>query len=183
MLPGLVCGSVLSGCVTMEDPRARQVVQEREDVLLIREDNRRLAGRVEGLELELERLHRELAAQRLDQDRRAAQSQSADAKYTELERRLAEVDRARERDKQEVVDRLTKTIEQLMKSQSTSRTASAGSSKKAGSGYGYEHTVGPGETLSQIASAYGVRAQTIIEANNLQKPDMLRVGQKLFIPE
>jgi len=177
-LMGVVCGGGVSGCMTLEDPRARQAVQEREDVLLIREDNRRLAGRIEGLELEVERLQRELAAQRMDQDRRAAQGQSADTKYAELERRMSELDRARERDKQEVVDRLTKTIEQLMKSQ-----PSAGSSKKAGSGYGYEHVVGPGETLSQIASVYGVRPQAIIEANRLDKPDLLRVGQKLFIPE
>jgi LysM repeat protein len=43
--------------------------------------------------------------------------------------------------------------------------------------------VQPGETLSEIAKAYGVSVSVIIRENNLQKPDQLRVGQKLFIPE
>jgi LysM repeat protein len=42
--------------------------------------------------------------------------------------------------------------------------------------------VAPGETLSAIAQAYGARSADIIEANGLQSADMLRVGQKLFIP-
>ena len=46
-----------------------------------------------------------------------------------------------------------------------------------------EHTVQSGETLSEIASAYGVRMNALIEANGLKDPDSIRVGQTLFIPD
>jgi LysM repeat protein len=44
------------------------------------------------------------------------------------------------------------------------------------------HVVKAGETLSMIATRYGVSIQAIIEANNLQNPNLLLVGQKLTIP-
>ncbi|NKB24606.1 MAG: LysM peptidoglycan-binding domain-containing protein [Kiritimatiellae bacterium] len=49
--------------------------------------------------------------------------------------------------------------------------------------YGYEHEVQPGESLSEIAKAYQAKIKVIIDANDLENPDRLRVGQKLFIPE
>jgi LysM repeat protein len=44
------------------------------------------------------------------------------------------------------------------------------------------HVVKAGETLSVIATHYGVSIQAIIEANSLQNPNLLYVGQKLTIP-
>lgn len=151
-------------------------------MLLIQEDIRRLTGQIEGMELELERLYRELANQRAEQQRRTdSQIQGTETRLTALERRIQEVDRARERDKQEIVERLSQTIEQLMRTQQATRQAAQ--PRATHSGYGYEHVVAAGETLSHIAQAYGVTTRVIIEANNLQHPDRLRVGQKLFIPE
>ncbi len=43
------------------------------------------------------------------------------------------------------------------------------------------HTVRRGETLSQIAQAYGVTVEQIRKLNNLKNGDLLRVGQKLII--
>ncbi len=171
-----------TGCVTYQDQRTRQAMQEREDLLLVQEDIRRLAGRIEGMELELERLHREQANQRAEQARWAdTQMQGTETRLTALERRIQEVDRARERDKKEIVERLSQTIEQLMRNQQAARQTAQ--PRATHSGYGYEHVVGTGETLSHIAQAYGVTTRVIIEANNLKDPDRLRVGQKLFIPE
>ncbi len=51
------------------------------------------------------------------------------------------------------------------------------------SAVGYEHVVEAGQTLSEIARAYGVRMDAIAEANNLRDPAMIRVGQTLFIPK
>lgn len=45
------------------------------------------------------------------------------------------------------------------------------------------HTVKAGETLSSIASLYDVTWQEIAEANNLQDPYTIFVGQVLCIPE
>lgn len=45
------------------------------------------------------------------------------------------------------------------------------------------HSVRKGETLSGIAKLYGVSARALIEINHLRRPDVLRVGQRLLIPE
>ncbi len=47
---------------------------------------------------------------------------------------------------------------------------------------GYEHEVEPGQTLSEIARAYGVRMEAIVKENNLKDAGAIRAGQKLFIP-
>lgn len=47
---------------------------------------------------------------------------------------------------------------------------------------GWEHTVSRGETLAIIAKEYGARARDIVEANDLDDPDKISVGQVLFIP-
>ncbi len=44
------------------------------------------------------------------------------------------------------------------------------------------HTVKRGETLSEIAKAYGVPMQAIVEANGLENPNKIVTGQELIIP-
>jgi len=44
------------------------------------------------------------------------------------------------------------------------------------------YTVQPGDTLIKIASAYGVSLRALQEANDLQNPGLIRVGQRLVIP-
>jgi LysM repeat protein len=48
---------------------------------------------------------------------------------------------------------------------------------------GYEHVVEAGQTLSEIALAYKVRADAIVKENGLKDASSIRVGQKLFIPK
>ncbi|MFP1739121.1 N-acetylmuramoyl-L-alanine amidase AmiB [Lonsdalea quercina] len=55
------------------------------------------------------------------------------------------------------------------------------SNSSAPAGPATRHTVGKGETLSGIASRYGVSMSTIRDANNLKK-DVVWVGQRLRIP-
>src|SRR5690349_23372627 len=44
------------------------------------------------------------------------------------------------------------------------------------------HTVQPGETIQDIATAYGLRSVSVMAANALSNPDLLQVGQSLVIP-
>jgi LysM repeat protein len=44
------------------------------------------------------------------------------------------------------------------------------------------HTVKSGDTLSGIATKYGVTLQALVSANNLSASSMLRIGQQLVIP-
>ncbi len=48
---------------------------------------------------------------------------------------------------------------------------------------GTYHTVKQGETLSIIAQKYKVPMGEIIKANKLDDPEMLSIGQRLFIPK
>ena len=53
---------------------------------------------------------------------------------------------------------------------------------RTGTSSGERYTVQPGDTLAAIAAEYGVTVESIIEANILQNPDLLSVGQVLIIP-
>ncbi len=44
------------------------------------------------------------------------------------------------------------------------------------------HTVEPGETVGTIAAAYGVSSETVLAANTIDDPDLLKVGQQLLVP-
>src|ERR1700694_1816930 len=46
----------------------------------------------------------------------------------------------------------------------------------------HSHTVQPGETVQDIAAAYGLRSVSVMAANALPHTDLLRVGQSLVIP-
>jgi len=81
---------------------------------------------------------------------------------------------ANDRLKRELYEELSGKIATVMKVQSAQ--SSRGQS-------GLEHTVKPGETLSAIATAYNVKVSRIMDANGLKKDSILKVGQKLFIPE
>jgi uncharacterized protein YcbK (DUF882 family) len=49
-------------------------------------------------------------------------------------------------------------------------------------GSAVEHVVAEGETLGEIARHYGVTTRAIQDANSIDDPDVLRVGQELRIP-
>jgi LysM repeat protein len=44
------------------------------------------------------------------------------------------------------------------------------------------HVVQAGDSLAAIAQAYGVTLQAIVEANNIQDPNTIRVGQRFVVP-
>lgn len=180
-LKGVLAAGLLasSGCLTVLDPGASRATREREDVLILRENDRRLQGRVESLELQVERLLQDMDRLQDDQRRRqAGADEQLDGRLAQVEKKIQAVDAARAKDREEIIDKLSSKITQVM---STSSGSSSRSRPRGGTGY--EHTVDTGQTLSEIARAYGVTMQAIIRENELQNPDALRVGQKLFIPE
>jgi LysM repeat protein len=44
------------------------------------------------------------------------------------------------------------------------------------------HVVQPGDSLSTIAAKYGVPMEAIAKANEIQDPNVIKIGQKLVIP-
>lgn len=154
----------LAGCETM--PYQMQTRADRaaltQDQLIAQENQRRLAGRLETLEMQVGQLSRDL-----------------DTLRRQLDARCAAIEQKSEADKKEMVARLSAELDKLMKQAAAPalRGAATPSSR------GIEHTVQPGETLYIISKAYGVSSKTIIDLNNIQDPDRLSVGQKLFIPQ
>lgn len=177
------CAALLagtSGCVTLNDDSSQ--MQAREDMLIVQDKMQKLDGRIEGIELEIERLRRDVDAARSG----PSPVQPLQARLDDLEARIRAVDAARERDKQEIVDKLSTKLTQIVSSSKSSGSSSAkkqGSKKSSGAQSGYEHEVQAGDTLSAIAAAYGVTSKVILDSNDIKDPNRLRVGQKLFIPE
>ncbi|MBN1670446.1 MAG: LysM peptidoglycan-binding domain-containing protein [Kiritimatiellae bacterium] len=167
----------LSGCVTFSNYGRDREMREEAEKTAIRQEFRRLEGRIEGLEMERDGLRRDLDALR-DQLTRLSQSQTrlVQERFVELEQALKAGEAAREKDKQALAEQLgsqmAKLIEDLRKAQAETRHER-----------GCWHDVKTGETLSEIATAYKVTVGVIIQANDLKDPDRVKVGQRLFIPQ
>lgn len=182
--------SLTSGCLVTDgagQPSATELALQ-QDLMALQEENRRLKGQLEGMELEIDRLARAVDALRAaPAGPSTADIQALQQRMGALEAQLRNIDAARERDRKEIIDTLTARISQLLASQTATRprTASAptpSAVRRGGAQEGYEHVVEAGQSLSAIAAAYGVSVREIVEANNLSNPNSLRVGQKLFIP-
>jgi len=177
----LAAGLGLTGCATYDDTR-REAASGREDYLLLQEEVRRLSGRMEGMQLEVDRWRTELDALRQQAGQAGqAEARALQGRVDELENRLRAVDAARERDKQELVDSLSKKISQLVSTPSAGSAKKQSGARRTGPSTGYEHEVKPGESLSAIAAAYGVTVKVIMEDNGIKDANMLKVGQTLFI--
>ncbi|MBU1992919.1 MAG: M23 family metallopeptidase [Patescibacteria group bacterium] len=44
------------------------------------------------------------------------------------------------------------------------------------------HTVASGETVSEIATKYGLKSETLLWENNIYNPNSIKIGQKLVVP-
>jgi murein DD-endopeptidase MepM/ murein hydrolase activator NlpD len=74
------------------------------------------------------------------------------------------------------------TSTQTMTAQQSVATLQTASAPAAGSANVFYHTIESGESLYAIARRYSVTTQAIIEANGLESPDRIFVGQRLAIP-
>ncbi|HMP72109.1 MAG TPA: LysM peptidoglycan-binding domain-containing protein [Kiritimatiellia bacterium] len=173
-----------SGCMVTPGYEQQQAAihqQQRADSELMAENFRAIRARLDMIEQDMLELQRRINAVATEQPAGlTAQFHGINQALEELNRKINSVDAARQADKREIVDSLSQRIATVMAS---SRPAPAASqARRPISNEGYEHTVQPGETLSAIATAYGARVSDIVQANNLTSADVLRVGQKLFIP-
>jgi LysM repeat protein len=169
-------GLILMGCSGCETLSARQRRQGEtrlhSDIANLKVSVQRLEQRLDGIEAGNEQVHAQIADLRHVQDRAFEKN---GASFQEIERKMAAQSTALKRIRKEMVADLSQRMAKIIQSQPRPARAASDS--------GYEHVVKPGETLSEIAKAYGVKAKVITSANKLKNPDDLRVGQKLFIPE
>ena len=170
-----------AGCVGtgFQSPEVNST-QERENQLVIEENFSRVSGRIESLELEIERMRKEIESLRAEQTR---VSDSSRALQTDVEARIASLQAKSAQDKNEIIEQLTQKIASLIKSGSASTPSAPRTGPRKISETGVEHTVEAGQTLSEIARAYGKKIELIMDANNIKDPTKVRAGQKLFIPD
>ena len=162
-----------TGCMTLTNDNEK--AREQTEMDRMRENVQRLQEQLAGVQLEQQNLRRDVDELRSKgQDGGTTRTQLSD-----LERRLQAVEAAREKDRQSIVDQLSRKVADVVGAQQGGRSADA----TRGAETGYEHVVQQGETLSAIAKAYKVKVDTIIKANNLKTANSIRIGQKLFIPE
>lgn len=170
-----------AGCVTTMEPQGPPPASQA-DVGYLREELRRLQVRLEASDAEIGRLQGEMISTRSAEPgyASAAQVQSMQTQLDDLQRQIRALDAARVQDKKEIYEDISKKVASLIR---TSTPSSPSRSSRSGTQSGINHVVQSGESLSRIASAYGVKMSVIVEANNLKSPDSIYAGQTLFIPD
>ena len=161
----------LSGCTTMDDRRSVEM-RERAETDRIRVKVERLEERFQALESANSRTSEDVT--RLE-SAVATSARVLGERVDGVSRAVAESEAARRRDREEMIQHLSKRMAEVLQS---SRPAPSRRAER-----GYEHVVQPGETLSEIAAAYKVTIPAIVRANGLKNADSIRAGQTLFIPE
>lgn len=170
------------GCASFPYMQAdEKEAQQREDRLMEQERMRRLEGRIEAMELEQRRQLDQIAALRQEQQEAArAANETRGGQAEALARRVDALEAARAKDRQDIVDALSREMAKLVGgSGGGGRTPPS----RGGTQSGRNHTVKAGQSLSEIASAYGVKVNAIIDANQIKNPNLLRAGDILFIPD
>ncbi len=81
--------------------------------------------------------------------------------------------------RQEIVADLTKKITQIVPPKPVAKKPALPPISTTGR----EHVVEQGQTLTEIAQAYKQSVKVIMRANKISNPSLIRVGQKLFIPD
>ena len=164
---------VCSGCETLSAQQRRQGEMRRyNEMANLRASVQRIEQRLDGIEAGREDLYAQISDLRETQARDAAQHDTA---LQAIEIKLTAQTSAQESMRKGLVSELSRKMATIIKTQAPAPARHSES--------GYEHVVKPGQTLSEIAKAYGVSISVVTRANKLKNPDDLRVGQTLFIPE
>lgn len=166
-----------AGCASLTGPSPDEARREA-DVQLMAQRLNELQEQVRAVQLENQTLVREMELVRTAS--RGAGS-TVQSRLDALDRQVQSLQKARSEDRQAIIDDISRKIQGMLAG-SAGRSSAAASGGGAVSDTGYEHIVKSGETLSEIARAYGVSMSSIRQANRM-KGDTVRVGQKLFIPE
>ena len=172
------------GCTTLVDSDDDVPLATRAEVDYLRGEIRRLNDRQSASESEFGRFQGDVMSAQAGQSAyaSAAQVQSLQNQLEDLQRQIRALDAARVQDKKEIYDDISKKIATILKTSAPARPTATARPRSA-SQTGIEHVVQPGESLSKIAAAYGVKMNVLVEENGLSDPSNIRVGQKLFIPD
>ena len=182
----LLLVALCTSCATQMTPRTGRQMDQLENQRIVEEMRMKMNNQMRDLEMTAGQIEVDLS--RLEEDQKnytRNEINNLEERINTLEQTIKNLETARINDKEEIIEKLSVKISEI--AQNNLRTPSYSSSpsrpSSAYQGIGYEHTVAIGETISAIATAYNVSSSVIIEANNINNPNTIRVGQKLFIPE
>ncbi len=194
----------LSGCLitkiaTKEDVGVIQKSQVdiSEQILLLNDETNKIHGSLAEKDKQLRDIKKQvdlICTQFIDQLNNV--SVTLNSNVTSIQKQIDQLKTAynnllkiREKDKQSfdkkieiVLDELLKEIRKLKKQINIlSPDAIKLSTEELEDGKYY--TVQKGDTLLEIAVRFGIPSRKIIQANNIEDPDFLSIGQKLIIPK
>jgi chromosome segregation ATPase len=161
------------------DERFQNVSDEME---ALRSENETLRLRVDDLADQIAGLGGEISARLADltaNDQRTVEEIRRAAR--QMAEEAAALDDQREKDRQELLDRMNVILEEVVKE--NARLAERIQQLEQGAfTFGRMHVVKPGESVASIASEYGVTPEEIVAANDLPDANLIQVGQNLLIP-
>jgi LysM repeat protein len=161
-----------SGCETLSGQQKRQKeMRLHNDITNLKASVERLEQRLDGIEAGREDVYAQISDSQANREKSATQY-AADIEA--LNSKLMAQKKAQALREKQMVSDLSKTMVGIMEKNATT---------SGGSVSGVEHPVQAGETLSEIAAAYGVQTKAIIKANRMKNPDDLKIGQLLIIPD
>lgn len=160
-----------SGCTTLMYPNDEQLRQQAE-IDRLKSDVRRLKGQVDELIVSQERMFSDLGEVRASQQTMLSDLQDG---LNEVRGTVRSEASARESMHGEIVSQIGDKVTKILKREAEATPATR-------TERGYEHVVKSGETLSEIASVYGATVEEVVKLNKLSSANVIRVGQKLFIP-
>jgi LysM repeat protein len=183
----LSLAALMQGCVTDEIANKEDVqlvrTQVNEKVIGMEDRLNALEGRTDAVEKRLDDMQKQLSE--IDESFSSRLSQQMTQSQDELKKAREEMTSEMSKKMgiviEEVVKENQKIADKLNAMQRGRTTVSSDSGTPGGNGT--YHTVETGQSLSKIASLYGVTVEEIMKANEMDDPNKLKIGQKLFIPQ
>lgn len=170
----------LTGCQTTGwEQQRQQEAHLASEVAELRISMQRMEHRLTDLVREQDVLGEDMQQLRHNLRDQTARNESV---FSAFSSRLDEQARSQSAMRRELTDDLSARMADIIRTQQRAATPPPRTGSRTRAEVGYEHEVQAGETLSEIARAYGVSSQDIIQANQMRDPNVLRVGQTLFIP-